>query len=190
MSRTKSQVHFVAIDDVTKAQDSLEGFLISFSGHGGDSMTNRKKALEIAQQQWSEGKIEESMFSQGLSEENIVFIPADSPRLTQSEEESKETEELPPIVQGAQEIIELTRLQLQVEELGDEVKPYKPIIEAILSGERSLTSSEREIVKDKKYSKGLIKFAETIAEQEDYRERVSENVHLILNRLDWEAEQK
>ena len=47
------------------------------------------------------------------------------------------------MVQGAQEIIKLTKLQIEVQDAASEAAPYIPIVEAVLDRTRPLTPEER-----------------------------------------------
>ncbi len=188
MPRSKSVTHFVAVNDLEQPPSEQEGLLIEVPHKGGDIPSNREKAIQIVMKKWEKGEIEADLFPNGLSAENIFYVPPDSPRLQKSEAK-KESHPIPPIVEGAQEIIHLTKLQLEVQEAAEEAAPYVPIIEAILSGTRPLSSSEREIARDKKYAKAIAKLGEMVASQSDYRESCKGNAKLILNAIAWQCEQ-
>ena len=188
MPRRKSVTHFVAVNDLEQTSEEQEGLLIEVPHKGGDTTSNREKALEIVLTMWEKGEIESDLFPNGLSEENIFYVPPESPRLQKSEA-LKESRPIPPIVEGAQEIIHLTKLQLEVQEAASEAAPYVPIIEAVLSGTRPLNNSEREIARDKKYAKVISKLGEMVASQSDYRESCTGNAKLILNAIAWQCEQ-
>ena len=83
----------------------------------------------------------------------------------------------------------LTKLQLEVQEVAEEAAPYVPIIKAVLSGNRPLNNSEREIARDKKYAKVITKLGEIVATQSDYRENCTGNAKLILNAIAWQSQQ-
>ena len=187
MPRHKSVTHFVAVNDLSQAPSEQEGLLIEVPQKGGDIPSNREKALQIVLKKWERGEIEADLFPNGLSGENIFYVPPDSPRLHNSEAR-KESHPLAPIVEGAQEIIHLTKLQLEVQEAAEQAAPYVPIIEAVLSGTRPLSSSEREIARDKKYAKAISKLGEMVASQSDYRESCTGNAKLILNAIAWQCE--
>ena len=188
MSRRKSVTHFVAVNDLEQPPSKQEGLLIEVPKKGGDIPSNREQALQIVLNKWEKGEIEPDLFPNGLSDENIFYVPPDSPRLQKSETQ-KESAPIPPIVEGAQEIIQLTKLQLEVQQAAEEAAPYVPIIEAVLSGTRPLNSSEREIARDKKYAKTISKLGEMVASQSDYRESCTGNGKLILNAIRWQCEQ-
>ena len=188
MSRRKSVTHFVAVNDLEQPPSEQEGLLIEVPKKGGDIPSNREQALQIILKKWEKGEIEADLFPNGLSEENIFYVPPDSPRLQKSEAQ-KESHPLAPIVEGAQEIIHLTKLQLEVQQAAEEATPYVPIIEAILSGTRPLNSSERKIARDKKYAKVISRLGEMVASQSDYRESCTGNAKLILNAIRWQCEQ-
>ncbi len=188
MPRRKSVTHFVAVNDLEQPPEEQEGLLIEVPHKGGDIPSNREKALEIVLTMWEKGEIEADLFPNGLNSENIFFVPPDSPRL-QTSYVIKESPSIPPIVQGAQEIIHLTKLQLEVQETAEDAAPYVPIIEAVLSGNRPLNPSEREIARDKKYAKVITKLGEIVATQSDYRENCTGNAKLILNAIAWQSQQ-
>ena len=188
MPRRKSVTHFVAVNDLEQPSSEQEGLLIEVPQKGGDIPSNREKALQIVVKKWEKGEIEADLFPNGLTEENIFYVPPDSPRLQKSEAK-KESHPISPIVEGAQEIIHLTKLQLQVQEAAAEAAPYVPIIEAVLSGTRPLNRSEIEIARDKKYAKVISRLGEMVASQSDYRESCTGNAKLILNAIAWQCEQ-
>ncbi len=84
-----------------------EGLLIEVPKKGGDIPSNREQALQIVLEKWEKGEIEADLFPNGLRGENIFYVPPDSPRLQKSEAQT-ESHPIPPIVEGAQEIIHLT----------------------------------------------------------------------------------
>jgi hypothetical protein len=185
MARRKSVNHFVAVSDLSQAPEAQEGILIEVEGQEGDTPQNRKKALEILGQMWEKGEIEADQFPDGLADENILYVPISNQK-DEAKGEAKESLKLPPIVQGAQEIVQLTRLQVEIQEIAEEAAPYVPIIQAILDRSRPLTVEEKEIVKDKKYGKTLEKLGSSIAEQEDYHESCTGQANLILNAIAWQ----
>ncbi len=188
MPQNKSVTHFIAVNDLEQSPSEQEGLLIEVPKKGGDIPSNREQALQIVLKKWEKGEIESNLFPNGLREENIFYVPPDSPRLHKSEAQ-KESHPIPPIVEGAQEIIHLTKLQLEVQKAAEEAAPYVPIIEAILSGTRPLNSSEREIARDKKYGKVISRLGEMVASQSDYRESCTGNAKLILNAIRWQCDQ-
>lgn len=188
MGRRKSVNHFVAVNDLSQPAEVQEGIMVEVGGLEGDTPQNRTKALEILGQMWEKGEIESSQFPNGLSDENIFYVPV-SAHKGEGNEDVKESPKLPPIVQGAQEIVQLTRLQLEVQDLAEEAAPYVPIIQAILERSRPLTVEEKEIVKDKKYGKTLEKLGLSIAEQDDYHEHCTGQASLILNVIAWQLSQ-
>lgn len=185
MVKRKSVNHFVAVSDLSQPAEAQEGILVEVEGQEGDTPQNRKKALEILGQMWEKGEIESDQFPDGLADENILYVPASNQK-GEGKGEIEESLKLSPIVQGAQEIVQLTRLQLEVQEVAEEAAPYVPIIQAILERTRPLTVEEKAIVKDKKYGKTLEKLGALIAEQEDYHERCTGQASLILNAIAWQ----
>ena len=73
--------HFVAVNDLEQPPEEQEGLLIEVPHKGGDNASNREKALEIVLTMWEKGQIEPDLFPNGLTSENIFFVPPDSPRL-------------------------------------------------------------------------------------------------------------
>jgi hypothetical protein len=185
MARIASVTHYVAVSDLSKSLKDREGILIEVPGKGGDTPQNKAKALEIAHQMWEKGEIAAEQFPDGLTHENIFYVPIDSPQL-QQQKTLKTSQKTPPIVQGAQEIIELTKLQLEIQQIAGEAEPYLPIIQAVLERTRPLTAEEKELVQDKKFAKTLEKLAVTIVEQENYQANCSGYGKLILNALTWQ----
>jgi hypothetical protein len=185
MTRTSSITHYVAVSDFSQPLSEQEGILIEVEGRGGDNPKNRARALEIAHQMWEQGDIEADKFPDGLTPDNILYVPPDSPNL-KSARGLKKISQVPPIVQGAQEIIQLTKLQLQVQEVAEEAGPYLPIIHAVLERTRPLTAKEKELVQDKKYARTIEKLATMIAEQENYRTSGTKYANLILNAIAWQ----
>lgn len=188
MAKTSSVTHFVAVSDLSKPVANQEGILIEVEGKGGDNQKNRAKALEILNQMWEKGEIEADKFPDGLTQENIFYVPANSPHL-QSPQALKEAQKLLPVVQGAQEIIQLTKLQIEVQQAAEEAEPYVPIIQAVLERTRPLTAEEKDLAKDKKYGKTLEKLGAAIAGQEEYQENCTGNGNLILNAIAWQLNQ-
>jgi hypothetical protein len=180
-----SVTHFVAVSDLRKPLTSQEGILIEVAGRGGDSPQNRAKALEIAHQMWEKGEIEADKFPDGLTQDNIFYVAPDSPQV-QLPSPAKTAHKVPPIIQGAQEIIELTKLQLEIQEIAQDAEVYLPIIQAVLERARPLTAKERQLAQDKRFAKTLEKLAAAIAQQEYYRETHSKYGKLILNALTWQ----
>jgi hypothetical protein len=189
MARRKSVTHFVAVSDLSQPASKQEGVLIEVEGKGGDTPQNREKALEILQQMWEKGEIESDKFPDGMTQEHLFYVPPESPRL-QETQTNEQTESLTPIVQGAQEIIQLTKLQIEVQEAAEEASPYVPIIQAVLERSRPLSAEEKELAKDKKYGKTLERLGMAVAEQEDYREHCTGNASLILNAIAWQLKEQ
>lgn len=185
MGRRKSVSHFVAVSDLSRPPEKQEGILVEVEGRGGDTPENRKKALEILGRMWEQGEIEPDKFPDGLADENILYVPPEEAKVETVEEIDEAN--LPPIVRGAREIVQLTRLQLEVQEVAEEAAPYVPIIQVILDRSRPLTTEEKEIVKDKKYGRTLERLGLSIAEQDEYRERVTGQANLILNAIAWQT---
>ncbi|WP_204104510.1 MULTISPECIES: hypothetical protein [Spirulina sp. CCY15215] len=184
MARTKSIVHYVAVSDLSQPPEEHQGFRIEVEGRGGDTEKNREKALEIVNQKWENGEIAEDKFPDGITRDNIFYVPP------QSAKGNMETtdQELLPIVQGAQEIVQLTKLQIEVQEAAEEASPYTPIIEVILDRSRPLSSEEKDLAKDKKYGKIIERVGVAIANQEEFRENCTGNGKLILNAIAWNLE--
>ena len=180
--------YFVAVSDLSKTVEEQEGVLVEVKSPGGDTQKNRDKALEIVQEMWEKDEIEVNHFPDGLSQENILYVPANSPQL-KSLKTLKDKTKLPPIVQGAQEIIQLTKLQIEVQEASEQAKQYVPIIKVILERSRPLTEEEKKLAKDKKYGKTIEKLGLTIATQEEFQEQCSGNASLILNAITWQLSQ-
>ncbi|MEL6930965.1 MAG: hypothetical protein AAFO95_20415, partial [Cyanobacteria bacterium J06600_6] len=97
--------------------------------------------------------------------------------------------ELLPIVQGAKEIIQLTKLQLDVQEASEQAEQYVPIIKVVLERSRPLTSEEKELAKDKKYGKTIEKLGSIVAQQEEFQETCTGNGSLVLNAIAWQLNQ-
>jgi hypothetical protein len=183
MPPSKTVAHFVAVSDPTQPPEVQEGLLISVTGRGGDSRRNREQALEILNQMWEDGEIPDEQFPAGISQANLHFVPPlqDDAMTTDSE--------LAPIVQGAQEIIQLTKFQIEAQEAAQEASPYVPIIAAILERSRPLTPEEMAIAKEKKYGKILERFGAAIAHQEEFQAQCSGHGKLILNAIAWQLSQ-
>lgn len=187
MNRTASVVHFVAVSDLSKPPTAQEGILIEVEGRGGDNPKNRHRAMEIVHQMWEKGEIEGDLFPDGLTEENIIYVPADSPQLPLLQtHKPKPPAKITPIILAATELIELTRLQLEIQDIAEEAEPYLPIIQAVLERNRPLTKEEKELAKDKKYGKTLERLGTAIANQETYRETCPGYAKLILNAITWQ----
>lgn len=187
MARRKTVTHFVAVSDINQPADEQEGILIEVKGKEGDPLQNRTKALEILQQMWERGEIEADKFPDGMTAEHLFYVPPESSRLQKSQVPQK-TDILAPVIQGAQEIVQLTKLQLEVQEAAEEAFTYVPIIQSVLEKTRPLTAEEKELVKDKKYGKTIERLGAAIAEQENYRERCTGNGTLILNAIAWQLD--
>jgi hypothetical protein len=183
MGRRKSTVNFVAVSDITKPATDQEGILVTVEGRGGDTATNREKALELVNRMWEDGEIAAEHFPDGVTQDNLFYVPDDNP-------EPLNPAALSPIVQGAQEIIQLTKLQLEAQDAADEAAPYIPIIEAVLARTRPLTPEERELAKERKYGKVIERMGAVIASQEDYQAQCTGHGQLILNAIAWQHQQK
>jgi len=185
MARTKSVEHFVAVSDTTKPPTEQEGILVAVEGRGGDTPKNRAQALERVNQMWENGEIAEDKFPDGISQDNIFYVPTlDGASLTELDNT------LAPVVQGAQEIVQLTRLQIEVQEAAEEAAPYTPIIEAVLERTRPLTPEEKNLAKEKKYGKTIERLGVAIASQEDFQAQCTGNGKLILNAIAWQLSQQ
>lgn len=188
MVKTSAVSRFVAVSDLSKPVAEQEGILIEVKGAGGDTNRNREKALDIVRQMWEKEEIEVDLFPDGITSENIFYVPeVNSPKQPSSTEPESQT--VIPIVQGAQEIIQLTKLQIEAQEASEQAAQYVPIIKAILDRSRPLTPEEKELAKDKKYGKTLEKLGSVIASQEEFQESCSGNAALILNAIAWQLSQ-
>ena len=188
MPRRKAVTHFVAVSDLSQSPTKQEGILVEVEGRGGDTPTNRGRALEILQQMWEKGEIASDKFPDGLTQEHIFYVPPESIPQGKTQEVSKQ-KSVPPIVQGAQEIIQMTKLQLEVQEVAEEAAPYLSIIQAVWERSRPLNGEERELAKNKNYGKTLEKLGTTIAKQEEYRQQSPGYGKLIINALSWQLNQ-
>jgi hypothetical protein len=187
MAKTSVVSHFVAVSDLSKPAAEQEGILIEVSGTG-DTQKNRAKALDIVQEMWEKEEIDQHSFPDGLTPDHIFYVPSDSPSVTASKTVS-DSQELLPIVQGAKEIIHLTRLQLEVQEASEQAEQYIPIIQVVLERSRPLTTEEKELAKDKKYGKTIERLGSIVAEQEEFQESCSGNGNLVLNAIAWQLGQ-
>ncbi|MEY2857417.1 MAG: hypothetical protein RLZZ74_1729 [Cyanobacteriota bacterium] len=187
MAKTSVVSHFVAVSDLSKPAAEQEGILIEVSGTG-DTQKNRAKALDIVQEMWEKEEIDQNSFPDGLTPDHIFYVPTDSPSVTASKTVS-DSQELLPIVQGAKEIIQLTKLQLEVQEASEQVEQYIPIIKVVLERSRPLTTEEKELAKDKKYGKTIERLGSIVAEQEEFQESCSGNGNLVLNAIAWQLSQ-
>ncbi|MEM8722496.1 MAG: hypothetical protein AAGE84_24920 [Cyanobacteria bacterium P01_G01_bin.39] len=188
MAKTPAVSHFVAVSDLDKPANEQEGILVEVSSTAGDTKKNRAKALEIVQEMWEKEEIDVNRFPDGLTPEHIFYVPSDSPQV-KSNQAVSDPQELLPIVQGAQEIIQLTKLQLEVQEASEQAKQYVPIIKVVLERSRPLTSEEKELAKDKKYGKTIEKLGSVVAAQEEFQETCSGNGNLVLNAIAWQLSQ-
>lgn len=188
MAKTASVSHFVAVSDLSKPALEQEGILVEVPSTGGDTQKNRAKALEIVQEMWEKEEIDVNRFPDGLTQDHIFYVPSDSPKVKSTKAVS-DSQELLPIVQGAQEIIQLTKLQLEVQEVSEEAEQYIPIIKVVLERSRPLTSAEKELAKDKKYGKTIEKLGSVVAAQEEYQENCSGHGNLVLNAIAWQLNQ-
>ncbi|MDY6782222.1 MAG: hypothetical protein SW833_06665 [Cyanobacteriota bacterium] len=185
MARSKSVAHFVVVSDLSQGADQQEGVLVEVEGRGGDTDKNRARALEAIEQMWENGEIEADRFPDGITQENIFYVPPANTRTSESATDP-DPKNLLPVVQGAQEIIALTKLQIEVQEAAVEAAPYTPIIEAVLDRSRPLTPEEKDLAKEKKYGKVIERLGGAIASQEEYREACTGNGKLILNAIAWQ----
>ncbi|MBP0016140.1 MAG: hypothetical protein J7647_01130 [Cyanobacteria bacterium SBLK] len=179
MARTKAVAHYVAVSDLSQPPEEQQGFRIEVEGRGGDTKKNRERALEIVNQKWENGEIGEDKFPDGITRDNIFYVPSLATK------GNMEEGELLPIVQGAQEIVQLTKLQIEVQEAAEEAAPYTPIIETILDRSRPLSTEEKELAKEKKYGKIIERVGMAIANQEEFQETCTGNGKLILNAIAW-----
>lgn len=187
MAKTSAVSHFVAVSDLSKPVTEQEGILIEVAGTG-DNKKNRAKALDIVQEMWEKEEIDVESFPDGLTPDHIFYVPTDSPQVKSSRTVS-DSQELLPIVQGAQEIIQLTKLQLEVQEASEQAEQYIPIIQVVLERSRPLTTEEKELAKDKKYGKTIERLGSIVAEQEEFQATCSGNGSLVLNAIAWQLSQ-
>ena len=187
MAKTPAISHFVAVSDLDKPAAEQEGILVEVSGTG-DTKKNRAKALDLVQEMWEKEEIDVNRFPDGLTSDHIFYVPSDSPQVKSTKAVS-DSPELLPIVQGAKEIIELTKLQLEVQEISEQAKQYIPIIKVVLERSRPLSTEEKELAKDKKYGKTIEKLGSIVAAQEEYQEGCTGNGSLVLNAIAWQLEQ-
>ncbi len=188
MAKTASVSHFVAVSDLSKPASEQEGILIEVPGIGGDTKKNRAKALDIVREMWEKEEIDVDRFPDGLTPDHIFYVPSESSKV-KSQKAVSDSQELLPIVQGAKEIVELTKLQLEVQEASEQAQQYIPIIKAVLERSRPLTAEEKDLAKDKKYGKTIEKLGSVVAAQEEYQENCSGNGSLILNAIAWQLSQ-
>jgi hypothetical protein len=187
MAKTSVVSHFVAVSDLSKPPTEQEGILIEVSGTG-DTQKNRAKALDIVQEMWEKEEIDMNRFPDGLTPDHIFYVPNDSTQIKSTKTVS-DSQKLLPIVQGAQEIIQLTKLQLEVQEASEQAEQYIPIIKVVLERSRPLTIEEKELAKDKKYGKTIERLGSIVAEQEEFQESCSGNGSLVLNAIAWQLSQ-
>lgn len=188
MAKTSAISHFVAVSDLSKPATEQEGILVEVPATGGDTKKNRAKALDIVQEMWEKEEIDVDRFPDGLTQEHIFYVPSDSLKEVKSNEAVSDNQELLPIVQGAKEIIQLTKLQLEVQEASEQAEQYIPIIKVVLERSRPLTAEEKELAKDKKYGKTIERLGSIVAEQEEFQESCSGNGSLILNAIAWQLD--
>ncbi len=187
MAKTSAVSHFVAVSDLSKPPAEQEGILIEVKGATGDTPKNRAKALEIVREMWEKEEIAPDRFPDGITQENIHYVPPTSIKVkSHSSQTVSDSKELLPIVEGAQEIIQLTKLQIEVQEASEQAAQYVPIIKTILERSRPLTPEEKDLAKDKKYGKTIEKLGSVIAAQEEYQENCSGKGSLILNAIAWQ----
>lgn len=187
MAKNSNVSQFVAVSDLSKPANKQEGILVEVKGSGGDTAKNRAKALEIVQQMWEKEEIDANLFPDGITLENIFYVP---PIETDSKSTSTDSNDrsISPIIEGAREIIQLTKLQIEAQEAAEQAEPYVPIIQVILDRTRPLTAEEKELVKDKKYGKTLEKLGSVVATQEEFQASCSGNGVLILNAIAWQLD--
>lgn len=185
MAKTTKVSHFVAVSDLSKLPTEQEGILLEVPGTGGNTQKNRQKALEIVRQMWEQEEIETELFPDGITQENIFYVP----ETNQNMPADKQPQSIKPIVEGAQEIIQLTKLQIEAQEASEQAEQYVPIIKAILERNRPLTAEEKELAKDKKYGKTIEKLGTVIANQEEFQQNCSGHGSLILNAIAWQLNQ-
>ena len=188
MAKTPVVSHFVAVSDLDKPAAEQEGILVEVAGTSGDTKKNRDKALDIVQSMWEKEEIDVNRFPDGLTSDHIFYVPSDSPQV-KSNKAVSDSQQLLPIIQGAKEIIQLTKLQLEVQEASEQAEQYIPIIKVVLERSRPLTTEEKELAKDKKYGKTIEKLGSIVAAQEDFQENCTGNGSLILNAIAWQLEQ-
>ena len=188
MARTKAVAHYVAVSDLSKPPEEQEGILLEVEGRGGDTDQNRDKALSIVNQMWANGEISENKFPDGITQDNIIYVAPDNSKVNYPKLSSNK-QNLPPVLQGAQEIIELTKFQLEIQDCAEEVIPYIPIMEVVLDRIRPLTQEEKKLAKDKKYGKIIERIGKAIAEQEEYQQNCTGNGKLIINAIAWQLNQ-
>ena len=187
MAKTSAVSHFVAVSDLSLPATEQEGILVEVSSTGGDTKKNRAKALEIVQEMWEKEEIDVNSFPDGLTQDHIFYVPSDSPKV-KSQKTVSESQELLPIVQGAKEIIQLTKLQIEVQEASEQAEQYIPIIKVVLERSRPLTAEEKELAKDKKYGKTIEKLGSVVASQEEFQETCTGNGNLVLNAIAWQLD--
>ena len=187
MAKTPAVSHFVAVSDLSKPAAQQEGILIEVSGTG-DTKKNRAKALGLVQEMWEKEEIDVDRFPDGLTSDHIFYVPPDSHQV-KSNNKVSDSQELLPIVQGAKEIIQLTKLQLEVQEASEQAEQYVPIIKVVLERSRPLTAEEKELAKDKKYGKTIEKLGSVVAQQEEFQEACTGNGNLVLNAIAWQLNQ-
>ena len=187
MAKTSAVSHFVAVSDLSQPATEQEGILVEVSSTGGDTKKNRAKALEIVQEMWEKEEIDVNSFPDGLTQDHIFYVPSDSPKV-KSQKTVSESQELLPIVQGAKEIIQLTKLQIEVQEASEQAEQYIPIIKVVLERSRPLTAEEKELAKDKKYGKTIEKLGSVVASQEEFQETCTGNGNLVLNAIAWQLD--
>ena len=186
MAKSPAVSHFVAVSDLSKRAAEQEGILIEVPGTG-DTKKNRAKALDIVKEMWEKEEIDVDRFPDGLTQDHIFYVPSDNLQVKSTKTVSDP--ELLPIVQGAQEIIQLTKLQLEVQEASEQAEQYVPIIKVVLERSRPLTAEEKELAKDKKYGKTIEKLGSVVAAQEEFQETCSGNGSLVLNAIAWQLSQ-
>ena len=193
MAKTKAVTYFVAVSDISQPLEKQEGVLLEVEARGGDTEKNRAKALEMVNQMWENGEIGDDKFPDGITMENILYVPPDSPQVKasplQDQGEEKPEPAIHPVVQGAQEIIKLTKLQIEVQDAATDAAVYAPIIKAVLERNRPLTQEEKDLAKDRKYGKIIERMGLAVANQEEYQTTCTGNGKLILNAIAWQLQQ-
>lgn len=161
-------VHYLIIDNLEAPEIEREGVLVLL-GVKKDSLRARHQAIELVRTLWEEERLPEERFANGITEESIVSIS-----------QKTETSKLTPVEQGAIELCELLTLQVSYQQACLEAAPLVPVVRAVVEEERSLSTEELEIAKDKKTAKTLQKVAAASAHLSRFREAMSGNAKLIL----------
>jgi hypothetical protein len=176
MPRGKSTVEYVLISDPTKLVKEQEGYLLLVEGRS-YADKNHHKALELALLKYEEGEFPDDKFPDGITLEHI--LPAAPEPL------ALEEQELLPIQIGAREVVELVRLQVDVQDAIEEVIPYRGTLEKLKDygseAQALLTPEEKEKVRDRNFPKVLNQMASAIVSQEDYRQNCTGYYKMIID---------